>query len=329
MKVAICAGKTLSGPGEGTVAIKSEAIEARKIVSELIALLEAEESINVKNCTVDSAVSEIVYTDAVSKNVNDFHPDIFVSIEFYGSVNHCGEPIIYSKQEMTEEMLLLKKYTDHIGYRSMIAHDSSTIFKLLKQVMCTNSMVFKVCPIDSPRAMQLYDPFTIARNIFMSIVQKEPQDGWYIEIDGSKKYFKQGTLCTGITEIDDHKYYFDENGYLVYGFIELGPMDWMYSNPKTGILSDTEWIMNRMQVYRVEDYKVVLPDPNNMDILPTRIIDGITYTFDKIGCVENEIRRLNGVGKVSFYIGANDKVYPYIQGIENSISVYEPFVYKD
>lgn len=130
----------------------------------------------------------------------------------------------------------------------------------------------------------------------------------------------------GFTDINGKKYYFTSEGYLAGGFIEVGKMSWLYADPDTYQLCRDQWIVNKMQVYYVDDgFWVVLPNPG--DMLPVKKeINGITYTFDKNGCVESEIRRLGGVGKVEWIYSGNSKhiVHPYIPAQSKEYSPYDP-----
>lgn len=325
MRVAIVSGHTLSGPAEGTVAIKSEALEAREITKQLIDMCKSDKDITIIDCTVDKADDDASYIVEVSNKVNSAEADICILVEFGHSDYHTlSGSFVYTKDGVRyDETSIIANYLERFGYT--VSFDASqSVF--IDKINTPKLIELKLCCIDSGKDMEKYSSGKMVNALYTTLTKKDILNFWRCEPDGSILYCNDnGEYCTGVTEIDGEHYYFNEDGCMQFGFIELSYMKWMYADPKTGRLFHGEWLANMMQIYWADDdFMLALPNPENPDELATRLIDGITYTFDKNGCIENEKYRINGSSTISFYIADNGKVYPYIWGLDTVKSVYTP-----
>lgn len=349
MRIAVHASHTINGEGcPGCVAIKNEAIEARVIVDKMIQVASTYDNVEIVDCSVNHADSYIEYIEESAKKINESNPDFVISIGFSSTMFHTpsmrsdiylkypsmsGDTPIYNGAAAK-----LGKYMQLAGFIPNL--EAANQFALTEKVNCPAMMIFDVCPIDVVKAMKAYENIPVFEYIILAVTSEVPHYGWYTPDGINIKYipkeyrelYKEGDIpyeylfASGIREIDGNTYLFDENGYLQHsGLIELGPMKWVHADLHTGRLAKSEWIAESMNVYYADDdCFLVLPSADNMNELPTRIIDEVEYTFDKTGCVQNELHRLNGTCKVQFFHAEDGSVHPYIAPVEAVNSVYDP-----
>lgn len=350
MRIAVHASHTINGAGcPGCVAIKNEAIESRVIVDKMIQVASTYDDVEIIDCSVDFADSYVDYIDESAKRINESNPDFVISIGFSSSLHHTPSmrSDIYLKSQSTNDdgtaiynsaASKLAKYMQLAGFIPSL--DNASRFALTDKVDCKSMMIFDVCSIDTAKAMKLYENTPVFEYIILAITSQDPHYGWYtpngIDIKYIPKEYRElykedkipydNLFAVGIREIDGHSYLFDDNGFLQHGGLtELGPMKWVYSDFYTGRLAKSEWVAYNMNVYYADDdCFLILPSADSMNELPTKIIDEVEYTFDKTGCVQNELHRLNGTCKVSFFRAEDGTVHPYIAPVEAVDSVYDP-----
>ena len=342
MRIAVHASHTIDEKGcPGCVAIKNEAIEARIIVEKMLQVAATYDNVELIDCSVNYADSYTEYIDESAKRINDANPDFVVSIGFSSSMFHTPSmrSDIYLKHptanwtsEYDPTAYKLATYMRIAGFTPSI--ESANQFALVDKVDCPTMMIFDVCPIDTVKAMKLYENTPVFEYLLLAITANIPHHGWYTRdgigiqyIDEDARKSCDGKIfSTGITTIGENDYLFDEQGYLMHsGLIELDAMKWVYADIYTGRLAKSEWIADNMNVYYADDdHFLVLPSADNMNELPARTIDGIEYTFDKTGCVQNELHRLNGTCKIQFFRAEDGSVHPYIAPVEAIKSIYDP-----
>lgn len=311
----INAGHTLSGAACGTVAIKSESLETRKIVSIVKDKLKADTSIELVDCTLDSAMSYAHYSHIITDMANVENADLFVSVEFAHSNGHLDSgSLIYIKDaSIIDEATCLYKYMEADNFDASIQNGNS-VFSFIDNAVAPKVIIFKVCHIDSVGDMKKYNVDSVANALVKSITKSKPSDGWYYDNStDAMSYYKKSVVQTGIVSIGTNGYYFDKDGSLQIGLFSDASGNTLMSDNR-GRLYKNQWVINNRRLFYVKgDYTLAIPGENEEVI--SLEIDGVTYTFSKEGCVEY-IRSINGDHNMSIYTGSNGNRYPYIEGVE-------------
>ncbi|HSQ34087.1 MAG TPA: N-acetylmuramoyl-L-alanine amidase [Peptostreptococcaceae bacterium] len=175
MKICINAGHTLNSSGSGSVGIKTESIETRKVAEEVIRLLKQEGHV-VIDSTVDSANSQSEYLKKCVDTANN-NCDLFVSIHFnsFNGRAFGTEVLIYSSSSKSKDKAerVCKNISD-LGFKNRGVKERSDLYVLKHTKM--PSLLVECCFIDNIGDMNIYNPMNMARAIAEGLLNKNIVD---------------------------------------------------------------------------------------------------------------------------------------------------------
>lgn len=152
MKIAINAGHTRSGAGCGAIGCMNESEETRKIVAELIPLLQ-KKGHTVINATVDKAATQAAYLRDVVKLANNSKADLFISVHLNAGGGTGCESYTY-KGAKVKQAQNINAQLQKLGFRNR-GIKNGTDFYVVKYTTMTAVLV-EVCFVDNCTDVKLY-----------------------------------------------------------------------------------------------------------------------------------------------------------------------------
>jgi N-acetylmuramoyl-L-alanine amidase len=189
MKICVNPGHTLSGASSGSVGIKNESIENRKVAREVIRLLK-EQGHEIVDATVDKANSQNEYLKRCVDIANKSDCDLFVSIHFNafdGRANGTEVLIYSSSSRCKDEAKMICENISKLGFRNRGVKERRDLYVLRHTKM--PALLVECCFIDSESDMKVYKVEDIAKAIVEGVIDKD--------IDKSRDEDKFYRVCVG------------------------------------------------------------------------------------------------------------------------------------
>lgn len=165
MKICINPGHTLNGPGSGSVGIKNESIENRKVAKEVIRMLK-EQGHEVVESIVDKANSQKEYLKRCVDIANKSNCDLFASIHFNafdGRANGAEVLIYNSSSRCKDEAKRICENISKLGFKNRGVKERPDLYVLRHTKMA--ALLVECCFIDSEVDMKIYNIEEMARAI--------------------------------------------------------------------------------------------------------------------------------------------------------------------
>lgn len=248
MKIALYTDAMMEGPFRGNIGIINEAVESRKIISIVKNIFKDNSDINILDYTLEDPVSLNIATNMLINKLNEDHPDLFVRIKF----SLAGQPYVKINEPKDDFVIRLTKALQFYGETEAdielnpisLNYVIDNIHRDIKMVDFTVSSVLKYCDsknIASILATSFASDITIKNNIFFR--------------------GKAIHCLKGDDEVKDNYYnnrYYNKNGELQYGWIDLPDNDKLYANEYTGKLKQSEWLYEDGSYYYFNsNYKMI------------------------------------------------------------------------
>jgi N-acetylmuramoyl-L-alanine amidase len=173
MKICVNPGHTLNGPGSGSIGIKNESIENRKVAKEVIRILK-EQGHEVVEATVDKENLQNEYLKKCVDIANKSNCDLFVSIHFNafdGRANGTEVLIYNSSSKCKNEAKRICENISKLGFKNRGVKERSDLHLLRHTKMA--SLLVECCFIDSESDMKIYNVEDMARAIVKGIFNKD------------------------------------------------------------------------------------------------------------------------------------------------------------
>jgi N-acetylmuramoyl-L-alanine amidase len=172
MKICVNPGHTLSGSGSGSVGIKNESVENRKVAKEVIRLLK-EQGHDVIESIVDKANSQVEYLKKCTDVANKSNCDLFVSIHFNAFDGRANgtEVLIYNNSSKCKiEANRICENISKLGFKNRGVKERKDLYMLRHTKM--PALLVECCFIDSENDMKIYNVGDMARAIVEGIINK-------------------------------------------------------------------------------------------------------------------------------------------------------------
>ena len=123
--------------------------------------------------------------------------------------------------------------------------------------------------------------------------------GWWTDPTVGTRYLDttDGHMVTGLNVIDKDTYYFNEQGFLQVGWVELNGLTYLFNPTDNGKLYRGWW------TDATGTYYLDATDAHRVTGIAT--IDGAVYYFNEIGQMQVGAQKINGV---TYYFGADGKM---------------------
>ena len=159
MKIAINAGHTLKGKGTGAVGILNESIEVRKIVAELIPMLQRKGH-TVIDATIDKASSQAEYLREAVKIANNADVDLFLSIHMNAGGGRGCEAYTWKGEKVKQAVQMCEQLSEE-GFRNRGVKDGSGYYVIRKTEAV--AILLEVCFVDNRQDAALYKEIGVKR----------------------------------------------------------------------------------------------------------------------------------------------------------------------
>jgi N-acetylmuramoyl-L-alanine amidase len=173
MKICVNPGHTLGGPGSGSVGIKNESIENRKVAKEVIRLLR-DQGHEVIESIVDKANSQNEYLKRCVDIANKSNCDLFVSIHinaFDGRANGTEVLLHNNSSKCKDEANRICDNISKLGFKNRGVKERPDLYVLRHTKMA--ALLVECCFIDSDSDMKIYNIENMARAIVEGIINKK------------------------------------------------------------------------------------------------------------------------------------------------------------
>lgn len=155
MKIGINCGHTISGPGYGAVGLIKESEHTRQVGYALMEKLMSE-GIEVVDCTVNRADTNLAYLERAVTLANQENLDWFISVHFNASKEHKGrgiEAFTYQGKQHPQAVKICEQ-VEKLGFRNRGIKNGSHLYTVRNTK--AKAILIEVCFCDNEEDIRLY-----------------------------------------------------------------------------------------------------------------------------------------------------------------------------